>query len=172
MNGPDSRRREELLDLAEQLAKRLRSVEVPYLADSSALSIGVPASVVSHATSHLARVRDTLRFREFLARFDQLDTMTAQNPDNPKADHRILRGELEALLAERPDLSAEELLYLLSWVRRLLPKAAEAGPAAGRTKLDGPTARARSRRESDSAPFKGGQLAAALQKARRGGKRR
>ena len=168
MNGADPRRREALLELAEQLAKRLRSVQVPHLADPSALSIGLPASIVSHATSYLARARDTDRFREFLARFDQLDTMTAQNPDNPKADHRVLREELEALLADRPDLSAEELLYVLSWVRRLLPKAPDQnGDRDVGAESGNPGGAPEKVRNGGAPPIRGGQLAAAFQRARR-----
>ncbi len=170
MNGPDPERREELLELAERLSKRLQSVEVPYLADPSALAIGIPASVLSHATSYLARVRDAGRFRDFLSLFDQLDAMTAQNPDNPKADHRVLREELEAFLADRPDLSAEELLYVLSWVRRLLPKAPEQNGGGGeRPGSKGPAPRPETRHDADPKPIKGGQLAVAFERARQKG---
>ncbi len=166
MTGPDPRRREELLELAEQLAKRLRSIEVPYLGDPSAVSRGVPASVVSNVTSYLARVRDSDRFREFLARIEQLDPITAQNPDNPKADHRVLREELEAFLADRPDLPADELLYVLAWVRRLLPKTAgQNGGRGGRGGRNAGPAH-EPRPDRGSKPIKGGQLAAAFERAR------
>jgi hypothetical protein len=173
VNSPDPRRREELLGLAEQLSKRLRSVEVRYLADPSAISIGVSASVMAHATSYLARVRDIAKFREFVSRLDQLDRTTAQNPDNPKAEHRVLRGELETFLADHAELSAEELLYVLAWARRLLPKASEQN--LGRKGEPGPGdpgGMQVGRRGLATSPIKGGQLAAAFERAQREAGRR
>lgn len=160
MNGPDPRRREALLVLAEQLSKRLRSAEVPYLAGRTAPSRGVPQSALAHVTSYLARVRDLVRLREFLGRIEQLDAIAAQNLANPKADHRVLREELEGLLSEHPDLTAEELLYTLAWCRRLLPKAGVPSANAGRGRR-GPEAAGR------AGPVRGGQLAAALGRAQR-----
>lgn len=169
MNGPDPRRREELLELAERLATRLRSVEVPHLRGQGVVSRGIPASVLAHAASYLARFRDIGRFREFLARIDQLDPITAQNPDNPKADHRVLRAELEAFLTEQPDLTADELLYVLSWVRRLLPKSSELPPGGRRPDRRGGGSGPSSASGGDTgaAPIRGGQLAAALARAGR-----
>jgi hypothetical protein len=122
MRGLETQRREELLALAEGLSMRLRSAQVPYLAKAAPAAMGVAPSTLAHATSYLARVRDRERFAELVARFDQLDRITAQNPDNPKAEHRVVREELEAFLAENAVLSGEELLYVLSWARRLLPR--------------------------------------------------
>ncbi|MFW6175302.1 MAG: hypothetical protein ACOC7L_00630, partial [Acidobacteriota bacterium] len=112
MNRLSIQRREELLRLAEELAMRLRTARVPYVNDPSEHAAGgIAASTLAHADSHLARVRDVAAFREFLAHFDALDRMTAQNVDNPKAEHRIARQEIESLLEAHPNLSADELLY-------------------------------------------------------------
>jgi hypothetical protein len=149
MIGADVRRREELLELAEGLSERLRAAQVPYFSRPATAAVGVPASTLAHATSYLARVRDLVRFQEFLARFEQLDSITAQNPDNPKADHRVVRRELEAFQTRRPDLSAEDLLYVLSWVGRLLPREAEvAGSEAPHPRFQRETPRPPHGRES------------------------
>jgi hypothetical protein len=159
-------RQEELLALAEQLAATLKRVRVPRLEDRSEETVGVPASVVEHAASYLARVRDLARFRELLAQFDRLDRMTAQNPDNPKADHRVTRQELERFLGEEKGLSADELLFVLSWVRRLLPKSVEAsGPERGRKGPRGPRPEDPTAADEPPGELKGGQMAAAFQRA-------
>ena len=166
MIAADLERRDDLLKLAGDLAKALRSVPVPYLESQAIASHGVSPSVLSHASSYLARARDLEAFRGFLARFDELDTMTAQNPDNPKAEHRVAREEIQALLGEHPDLSAVELLYLLSWARRLLPS--KPGNGNGGTRGTGGSRRPRrppSKGGTRPTSFKGGQMAAALQKA-------
>ncbi len=166
MISGDIERREELLELAGDLAKRLRSIEVPYLANRAIASHGVSASALSHATSYLARTRDLEAFRGFLARFDQLDEISAQNPENPKADHRVVRDELQALLEEHPDLSADEFFYLTSWTRRLLPRKNGNG-GRGETGGHGPRRPRKdpAKRRPSSASFKGGQIADALQRA-------
>lgn len=169
----DPLRSEALLALAEELTAELRTAPVPYLDGSAQAGTGIPSSVVGHAVSYLHRVRDREAFAAFLSHFDDLDPMTAQNPDHPKADHRVTRQVIEAFLQENAELDADELLYLLSWVRRLLPKDENRSGNGGRPR-GGPRGQGRHRDRPPRTPppapepeLRGGQMAAALGKLRR-----
>lgn len=113
-------RQEQLLALADEVTAELREVSVPWLAGGVG-GQGIPQACVGAVTSYLARVRDRGLLETFVAQLDQLDPLTAQNQDRPRACYRVLRVVLQRLLREHPELSEEDWLYTLSWVRRLLP---------------------------------------------------
>lgn len=115
-------RQEKLLELVDPLLHDLKSAAVDLVHGSQAADRGIPASVLGHAVAHLHRHRDVGSFRAFVAQLDALDELTAPNQLNPRAHHRALRQVLEPWLREHDELEAHELLFVLAWVRRLLPE--------------------------------------------------
>lgn len=114
-------REEKLIEWSDELQQRLRGIHVPAVNPGHQGSVGIPSSCVGRVTSFLAAHLDMQRFREFLSQIHHLDPMTAQNPNNPQEHHRVLRSEVEMFLSAHPDLEPQEVLYVLSWVRRWLP---------------------------------------------------
>jgi len=119
-------RQVELLDEATTLVEELKDLPI-YRAGAEGGSPevkGVPASSLGNALGFLQRERDLARFGSFVAGMDQLDFMVGQNQENPLGHHRALQGSLEPWLEETA-LPVEEVIYVLAWVRRLLPKDSE-----------------------------------------------
>ncbi len=162
-------RKEQLLRLAEDLMGRLESARVPALerhrGDARPDAVGLPAACLGQLTAFLERERDLERFRRFVALLDQLDPLLAQNQQNPKADFKVLRQEVERFAAEQPEMPMEEWLYVLSWARRLLPARQQRGgrrPPPGGSAPRWPTKPRRPLPEPPTGGF--GQLGDALQK--------
>jgi hypothetical protein len=161
---------ERLLELAAGLGAELAKVPVHLLDDPSGppAGLGVPASCVGHLTSFLERERDLERLRAFLDRLGQLDEILGQNQVNPRAQHSALGRVVSHWLKQQPELSADEWLYVLAWVRRLLPKSAKTEgppPQAGRRPPKGHQDQRDPETQRDPEPVRGRQLAAALQRA-------
>lgn len=126
-------RKEELLQLADGLTGRLRKVPVPALREASSpeagvqvAGVGIPAACIGQLTSFLAAHSDVTELQTFLGLLDQLDPIAAQNQRNPKAHYAVLKTETQRFLQANPELTGEEYLYVLEWVRRLLPSAGSA----------------------------------------------
>lgn len=159
--GPATQER--LLGLVEELATQLRGAPIyPVSApqQGEAKSLGVPASCVGHAASFLYQERDLEAFRSFVEGLDRLDTMTGPNLENPSAHHAALQRVLGPWMKRHADLSAQECLYVLSWVRRLLPKKSKPNPRANRLQDS-----ANRRGKEESEPVRGNQMREALRKA-------
>lgn len=115
-------RKEELLQLVQELVDQLQRVEVMELRNPRQLvENGLPRSCLGSVTAFLERHDDLAQYREFLQRLHHLDRMTAQNQRTPKAQHKALQGVLVSWLAKNPGLSAREWLYVLAWTQRHLP---------------------------------------------------
>jgi hypothetical protein len=156
---------ERLLDLASDLVTKLIDAPIYLVADDrkgEAAGLGVPASCVGHATSFLYNERNVDRFRFFVERLERLDAVTGQNLDHPRAQHAALKRILGPWLERHAGLSADECLYVLSWVRRLLPKVSKAAkPPQGRR-----TPRGEPPREDPQPPARGDQMGEAFARAR------
>ncbi len=116
-------RQDQLLTLVGPLVCELKEVEIRYQKNGRPTGQhGVDSACMGHVTSYLKRVRDRGALAGFMAALPQLDPLTAQNPDNPQAKHAALSRVLTPWLAAHSDLEVDELLYVLSWAHRLLPR--------------------------------------------------
>jgi hypothetical protein len=163
-------REEQLLEMASALAKEVAEAPIHLLDDPRGApdSLGVPPSCVGNVVTFLDRSRDLERLREFVDRLDRLDRLTGQNVNKPRAHHRALQGLLVPWLEAHRDLSSRECLYVLSWVRRLVPasKPEPQKPGPGR----GSRAGRPNVEPGGSDPPNGrfGQMAQALEKFKKG----
>lgn len=114
-----------LLPRVQPLLQSLEQAPVPVVGETdparAVAATGVPGFAASNVVSFLHRHRDLQKLGEFVERLADLDLSTAPNEQNPRAHHAALREILLPWLGENRDLSAEETLYVLAWVRRLLP---------------------------------------------------
>lgn len=113
-------RQEALLAVAEKLAERLRRARVPF-ADGDTADVGVPRNCIGKVEGLLRNARDLDDLRATLALLHKLDPLEAQNPQRVKSQYATLRDALRQALGAHPDQSIDEWLYVLGWVRRLLP---------------------------------------------------
>lgn len=115
-------RKEALLAHVEELVGELHDAPVYYLRNRQQLAgRGISRSAISHVAAYLQRHRDLEALGQFVDRLHQLDETTAPNQENPKAEHRALRALLRDQLKKRPELTADEWIYVLSWARRHAP---------------------------------------------------
>ena len=167
-------RQEKLLEEVTSLVSQLEDCPI-YAAGAeggASRSAGVPSSVMGNVVSFLVREQDLKRFHAFVAAMPKLDTLQAQNQNNPQGHHAALQKVLEPWL-EEVELSVEELTYVLAWTRRLLPSKSKP------VKVDPRAARGKPRRKSVKEEMstsrlpeagKGNQLGAALLEALKGKK--
>ncbi|NJL27238.1 MAG: hypothetical protein HC897_04770 [Thermoanaerobaculia bacterium] len=169
----NAERQEALLELANDLGRQLGQARVPRLGQGGEETIGISKSAVSVVSSFLAAERDLDKLHEFLGQLAQLDQRSAQNKNNPKAEHRVLRDELQHFLAGKKGLDAEELLFVLRWAGRLVafysprePKPEHPGAGGGGRPGSG-SSKGKVRHESRPQPPEnfGNPMAVALQKA-------
>jgi hypothetical protein len=131
-------RQEMLVDAAGALAERLRQVRVTFT-DGQPADVGLPRNCLGKVEGLLRRARDLDEFRATLDLLHQLDPIEAQNADHPKDQYKTLRDELLRFMDAHRDRALDDWLFVLGWVRRLLP-ANGRGQAAGSraTRDDGP----------------------------------
>lgn len=115
-----------MMQHVESLRDRLLTVPVHKLTDlrkgtRKDSGRGLPPYVLSHAVTFLAEHQDLDKFKRFLLQLPKMDVWTAQNVRYPQDYHLTLRTILLDWLRRNPDLTAEQCVYVLSWVRRQLP---------------------------------------------------
>lgn len=133
-------RQVELLAEVESLLKELGQVAVARLHSGDAAETGIPRSAFGVVLSFL-RLRRPSRAEllEFLRRSPSLDAQNAQNDTNPAAQQTALSRLLLDWLAERPELSDEELRFVWGWVHgRLIRRVEPVAPRRQETKKGSP----------------------------------
>ena len=119
-------RRNVLIELAADLATRLASVSVPRLASERSVeagsSIGIPQACLGVLLRSIRNCTSAPEIRTQLERLATLDRIGPQNINRPAAHYATLGAVILRLLDEVQLGDVEEILYVVAWSRRLLPR--------------------------------------------------